>query len=64
MFMYFSTATITGLFVICYFLIGFPTGGWARVGVGAMGLGLMAVTAPFRRSLGIGVIYLAEVHFK
>lgn len=64
MFMYFSTAAITGLFLFGYFLIGFPSGGWARAGVGAMGLALMVATAPLRRSLGIGVIYLAEVHFK
>lgn len=63
MFMYASTAAVTGLFLIGYFLIGFPTSGWARVCVGAAGLVLMLVTAPFRRSLGIGLIYAADVLF-
>ena len=63
MFMYLSTAAITGLFLFGYFLIGFPESGWSRAAVGAAGLGLMVVTAPVRRSLGIGLIYAAEILF-
>jgi len=63
MFMYFSTAAVTGLFLMGFFLIGFPVGGWARGLVGVSGLGIMVVTSPIRRSLGIGLIYLAEVFF-
>jgi hypothetical protein len=63
MFLYLSTAAVTGAYLIGYFLIGFPESGWGRFWVGASGVGLMVLTAPLRRSLGIGILYLAEIFF-
>ncbi len=63
MLMYVSTAAITGLFVIGYFVIGFPATGWYRLGVAAGALTLMIGTAPLRRSLVVGFLYLSHVFF-
>ncbi|HCU23569.1 MAG TPA: hypothetical protein DF383_01020 [Deltaproteobacteria bacterium] len=63
MFMYVSTAAITGIFLLAYFLIGFPESGWARIVIGAAGLAFILLTAPLRRSLGIGFNYATDILF-
>ncbi len=59
-FMYISTAAITGLFVIGFLLIGFPTNWGARMLVVGIALVIMVATLPVRKSLAIALDFLSR----
>ncbi len=56
-FLYFSTALITGLYVMAFLIVGFPSSWWARTVIILTALLLMWVTLPWRKGLAVALDY-------
>ena len=57
---YVSTALMNGMVVFGGFVLGMPRTPFGIAGVLALSLGLMLVTAPARRGLGVALDWLSE----
>lgn len=52
---YFTTAVITGLFVVLFLVIGFPSGWLSRTVVIAVAALIMWLSLPYRKALAVAV---------
>ena len=52
---YFTTAVITGLFVVLFLVVGFPDGWYLRVAVIVCAAGIMWGSLPYRKALAVAI---------